>query len=105
MPLHEKRIRESGEEEFGEFVRLPGARFVGPKFVDDYRKLVARQAAYDGVIRQRRCQALGYGLQGRVTGEVTEGVIDLLERIDIDVEEAQRSVSPRALAIDRCSRC
>jgi hypothetical protein len=53
------------------------------------KKFIARQPPDDRVVRQRRAQALGHGLQCRVAGEVPERIVDFFECVDIDIEKAQ----------------
>ncbi len=87
MALDKERVRQSIEN----LLREPGRlRFVvGTEPVDDDGELVARKAPDNRMLRQRRRQSFGNRLERRVAGQVAEGVVDLLEMVDVHVEQAQ----------------
>ena len=87
--LVQQRARERGQRRA--VVDIDG------QIVDEHRELVAGEAADDRVLAQIPGQPLAQYLERPIAGRVAEGVVDLLEAVEIEVEQRERPlVAPRA---------
>ena len=96
VALNVKRVGQAVEEGSAKVFQLPFSIVTCVVAIDDDGELVAGEPADDRVRRQGGRQPVGNRLERRVAGEVTEGIVDVLEVIDVDVEQIQRfACAPR----------
>ncbi len=94
MPLDKERVGEPVEEIACKPVAVAHTRSIRAEVLHDDRKFVSGQAADYRTFGHCRTEALGDRLQRCVAGQVTEGIVDFLEIINVDVKEAQCFTGP-----------
>ncbi len=94
MALHEKRIRKAVEQAASQPVCFRPVLILGAEPGHDDSEFVTGEPADDRVVGQRGRESFGNGFQGRVAGQVPEGVIDFLEMVDVHIEKAQWLMRP-----------
>ena len=62
------------------------------QIIDEHGELVARQPADDRVLAQIARQPLAQDFQRAVAGGVAEGVVDLLEAVQIQIQQRERAL-------------
>src|SRR5690606_5244136 len=78
-------------------------RAVEPDFGKDDRELLATVATHDVDLARVFCDQVGHPTQDVVTGTMTEGVVRLLEVVDVEDEQRQRpfvTTRPAQLALE-----
>ncbi len=71
----------------------PGAVVgIARQIVDEHGEFIAGEAADDGVLAQVSREPLAQDLKGAVAGRMAEGVVDLLESVQIEVQKRQRAL-------------
>ncbi len=67
------------------------------QIVDEHGELIAREPADHRVLAQITRQPLAQDLQGSIAGRVAEGVVDLLEAVQVQVQQREGAlIAPRA---------
>ena len=89
MALNDERLGEPREQTACKLTGARAAAAFGRGVGNNDGEFVAREPADDGLVRELFGQSFGHGLERGVTGEMTEGIVDVLEIIDVDVEQAE----------------